>query len=224
MVEIDAQNIKKTYLLGEVKIPALVNVSFQIQSGEFVGILGASGSGKSTLLNLLGGLDRPDSGQIILNGQSFYEINEKEKSRMRNEVFSYIFQSFNLISVLNVRENVMLPLLLRSDLSQDQKIKKVEDVIQAVGLELHITKKPHQLSGGQRQRVAIARALVTGSKIVFADEPTANLDSKTAFQIIDLLIKINKERNVTFIFCTHDEKLVSKLSRKMIIQDGIVID
>jgi putative ABC transport system ATP-binding protein len=222
--QIEIQNIKKTYHLGEHQVSALTDVTLSIETGEFVGILGASGSGKSTLLNLMGGLDQPDSGRVLYNGQSFYELQEKEKSRMRNEVFSYIFQSFNLLPVLTVLENVMLPLLLRSDLSHQQKQEASVSIIQAVGLEKQIKSQPHQLSGGQRQRVAIARALVTGSHIVFADEPTANLDSKTAYQIIDLLINLNQNRKITFVFCTHDEKLVSKLGRKLLIQDGAILE
>lgn len=215
-------NIKKTYLLGQHKIQALKDISFDVAEGEFVGILGASGSGKSTLLNLMGGLDKPDSGHVYFFGRSFYELSDTEKSRMRNEVFSYIFQSFNLISVLNVFDNVMAPLLLKKHISQSEKKKLCTDIISAVGLTDFAKHMPHQLSGGQRQRVAIARSLVSGSKIIFADEPTANLDSKTAFQIIDLLTELNQTRKVTFVFCTHDEKLVSRLKRKIFIQDGVI--
>jgi len=224
MIILKAKNISKSYQLGEHTVHALKKINFEVTDGEFLGIIGVSGSGKSTLLNLLGGLDKPDSGSVEINGIDFFDLCDADKSVIRNKVISYIFQSFHLVSVLNVYDNVMLPLLLRSDLSADQKKKLCTTLITDVGLLPYHHHLPHQLSGGQRQRVAIARALVTGAKIIFADEPTANLDTVTAHQIIDLMLYLNEKWNVTFIFCTHDEKLVSKLKRKLTLQDGECIE
>jgi putative ABC transport system ATP-binding protein len=216
--------IKKTYLLGETKVHALKGINLSIRAGEFTSVIGASGSGKSTLLNLIGCLDNPTSGSLLFEDKEVTRMSENEQCDLRNEKIGYIFQSFNLVPVLDVVENIELPLLVKDKLSKEEKEKRVRDVIKAVGLEEFSHHKPDQLSGGQRQRVAIARALVTKPALVLADEPTANLDSVTAHIILDLMEQLNRESSVTFLFCSHDEKLIRRSSRVVRIQDGVIIE
>ncbi len=216
--------VKKSYKLGQTLVPALRGINLEIHAGEFTSVIGASGSGKSTLLNLAGCLDLPTEGSIQIAGQEVTRMNESQQSDLRNEKIGFIFQSFNLIPVLNVWENVELPLLVKAKLSPDERKSRVESVIKAVGLESFQHHKPDQLSGGQRQRVAIARALVTNPSLVLADEPTANLDSKTAHMILDLMADLNKKQNVTFLFCSHDEKLIGRVGRIVRIQDGVIVE
>ncbi|MFN8790727.1 MAG: ABC transporter ATP-binding protein [Bdellovibrionales bacterium] len=216
--------VQKSYTLGETQVPALRGVDLEIRSGEFTSVIGASGSGKSTLLNLVGCLDRPDAGSIKIDGQEITSMEEAEQCRLRNEKIGFIFQSFNLVPVLNVWENVELPLLVRNVLSESEKKQRVSEVLEAVGLEKYHEHRPDQLSGGQRQRVAIARALVTRPSLVLADEPTANLDSKTAHRILDLMADLNRTRNVTFLFCSHDEKLMGRVGRIVRIEDGVIVE
>ncbi len=219
---LEIKKITKNYKLGEISVPAIQDLSLTVHKGEFTALIGASGSGKTTLLNLIGCLDDVDSGHIFLDGIDINELSENEKSRMRNEKIGFIFQSFNLVSVLNVFENIELPLTIRKDLSTSEKNQKIETALKDVGLFDLRYNRPDQLSGGQRQRVAIARALVTNPTLILADEPTANLDSKTTHMIIDLLIDLNKKRNVTFFFCTHDEKLMERVQRIVKIKDGTI--
>lgn len=215
--------VKKSYKLGETIVPALRGIDLEIRAGEFTSVIGASGSGKSTLLNLVGCLDQPSEGSIKISGQEVTKMNEVEQCDLRNEKIGFIFQSFNLIPVLNIWENVELPLLVKAKLSFEERQKRVSSVIESVGLESFKHHRPDQLSGGQRQRVAIARALVTNPSLVLADEPTANLDSKTAYMILDLMANLNKTQNVTFLFCSHDEKLIGRAGRVVRIQDGVVV-
>jgi putative ABC transport system ATP-binding protein len=217
-------DIKKTYLLGETKVHALKGINLSIRAGEFTSVIGASGSGKSTLLNLIGCLDNPTSGSLLFENKEVTKMSEGQQCDLRNEKIGYIFQSFNLVPVLDVVENIELPLLVKDKLSKDEKEKRVKDVIKAVGLEEFSHHKPDQLSGGQRQRVAIARALVSKPALVLADEPTANLDSVTAHMILDLMEQLNRQNSVTFLFCSHDEKLIRRSSRVVRIQDGIIIE
>lgn len=214
--------VKKSYKLGETIVPALRGIDLEIRAGEFTSVIGASGSGKSTLLNLVGCLDRPDQGSIKIAGTEVTQMTDNEQCRLRNEKIGFIFQSFNLVPVLNVWENIELPLLVNNKRSVEEKRQKVENVIKSVGLEAFQHHRPDQLSGGQRQRVAIARALVTDPSLVLADEPTANLDSKTAHMILDLMADLNKTRHVTFLFCSHDEKLINRVGRVVRIQDGVI--
>ena len=216
--------VKKSYKLGEVSVPALRGIDLTINSGEFTSVIGVSGSGKSTLLNLVGCLDQPTEGSIQISGQEITRMSEIEQCHLRNEKIGFIFQSFNLVPVLSVWENVELPLLVRDKLSLSERQNRVAKVIHAVGLESFKTHRPDQLSGGQRQRVAIARALVTNPSLVLADEPTANLDSKTAHMILDLMADLNKTQNVTFLFCSHDEKLIGRVGRIVRIQDGVIVE
>jgi putative ABC transport system ATP-binding protein len=214
--------VVKTYHLGEVVVKALQSLDLTIHKGEFTALIGKSGSGKSTLLNLVGCIDRPDSGQILFEGIDLCKLTENERSRLRNSKIGFIFQSFNLIPVLNVYENIELPLIIQPEVSSEERRERVLTALKDVGLEEFKFYPPDKLSGGQRQRVAIARALVTHPALVLADEPTANLDSKTAHMILDLLTELNKTKKITFLFCSHDEKLIGRVGRVLTIQDGII--
>lgn len=221
---INISNLKKTYQLGETQVEALKGLSLQLAAGEFTALIGASGSGKSTLLNLIGCLDDADSGEIVIDGVSLGSLNENQKSEFRNLKIGYIFQTFNLVPVLSVFENIELPLVLRTDVSPDERRRRVQKAIDDVELTAFQNHRPDHLSGGQRQRVAIARALVTEPQLILADEPTANLDSKTAHKIIDLLIALNEKRKMTFLFCSHDEKLIGRVGRVIRISDGVIVE
>jgi putative ABC transport system ATP-binding protein len=217
---LEVSHIVKNYQLGETVVPALRDVSLSIQRGEFTGLVGTSGSGKSTFLNMIGCIDYPDAGSIRLEGQELTVLSEDERSDFRNRRIGFIFQSFNLLPVLSVQENVELPLLVNDSVPPKERGERVRQALLDVGLEKFATQRPERLSGGQRQRVAIARALVTNPAFILADEPTANLDSVTAHSIIDLMLKLNAEKGVTFLFSTHDEKLISRVRRLLHMNDG----
>lgn len=219
---VSLRGIEKRYFLGEIEVPALKCIDLEIAQGEFTALIGVSGSGKSTLLNLIGSIDVPDKGQIVFDGQDIAALSENELSDLRNRKIGFIFQAFNLIPVLTAAENVELPLLMQTELTVAQRHERVQTALQDVGILDHQNHLPDRLSGGQRQRVAIARALVTQPKLILADEPTANLDSKTAHKIIDLLLDLNRKKNVTFFFCSHDEKLIGRVGRVLHISDGMV--
>lgn len=219
---VEVKNLYKSYQLGETKIEAIRGLNLQLDEGEFVALIGTSGSGKSTLLNLIGCLDEPDTGEIFIADKNVKDLSENEKSQLRNRQIGYIFQAFNLIPVLNVFENVEMPLVLRTDMTAEARREKVNNALKDVGLEDFHKHLPDKLSGGQRQRVAIARALVTEPALILADEPTANLDSKTTHMIIDLLLEMNQKRKVTFFFCSHDEKLIGRVQKVLRISDGII--
>ncbi len=216
------EGVTKTYRLGETTVPALRGVSLTLNKGEFTAVIGASGSGKSTLLNMIGCIDDPDAGNILVDGIEVTKLDDDAKSRLRNRKIGFIFQSFNLIPVLTVFENVELPLVINSDVTAENRKERVLTALKDVGLEDRVTNLPDQLSGGQRQRVAIARALAGSPDLVLADEPTANLDSKTSSMIIDLMLELNVRRKVTFLFSTHDERLMERVSRMVHIQDGVI--
>jgi putative ABC transport system ATP-binding protein len=217
-------NVHKFYKLGATQVHALKGISFDVQKGAFTTVIGSSGSGKSTLLNLAGTIDGPSSGDVHFQGQNIIHLSENQKSDLRNSQIGFVFQNFNLIPILSVYENVELPLLLRQDISKKNRKKKVAQILDDVGLTEQSIQLPDQLSGGQRQRVAIARALVGEPTLVIADEPTANLDSETTRKITDLLIDLNKKKHVTFLFSTHDEKLIRKVSKVVRIEDGQIVD
>jgi putative ABC transport system ATP-binding protein len=224
MAIVSLKDVKKIYPLGKTKVQALGGVSFEIEKGDFVSIAGPSGSGKSTILNLLGCIDTASSGQVVINGVETSTLNDKQITNLRHEVLGFIFQSFNLIPVLSVYENVEFPLLLGKNSMSKQETKQwISYLIDAVGLAKWATHKPNELSGGQRQRVAIARALATKPSIVMADEPTANLDSVTSEAIIDLMKKMNRELTTTFIFSTHDQDIVNIADHVIRLQDGLVV-
>jgi putative ABC transport system ATP-binding protein len=220
---IKIESLKKSYQFGETKIEALKDINFTISKGEFAAIVGASGSGKSTLLNLIGCIDNFDGGKIIIDNVDVATLSEEELNLFRNSKLGFIFQNFNLISVLSVYENVELPLLIRKDITDEKRAEMVNKAILDVGLKEFKHYFPDKLSGGQRQRVAIARGLAVNPTFILADEPTANLDSHTAHMIIDLLKELNQKNGVTFLFCTHDEKLIGRVDRVIKIQDGIVV-
>jgi putative ABC transport system ATP-binding protein len=216
---IKISGVTRQYILGKTTIDALRGIDLEITKGEFTVVLGPSGSGKSTLLNIIGCLDRPSKGSYILDHEEIAGRDFNSLSEIRNRKIGFIFQSFNLIPVLNVIENVEFPCLLRRD--RDVNLRsKVLQVCDEVGLSAFLHHKPDELSGGQRQRVAIARALITSPSIVLADEPTANLDSKTSNQILDLMVDLNKNHNVTFIFATHDPRVMDRARRTVRIKDG----
>jgi len=215
------ERVEKVYKLDEVLVYALKGIDFSIQKGEFTAIVGPSGSGKTTILHLSALLDRPSSGRILLFGMDSEEISNKEASRIRNKKIGFVFQTFNLIPVLTVYENIEYPALLYpyNKVSRD----RIMELIESVGLKGHENKFPSQLSGGQRQRVAIARALVNNPEIVFADEPTANLDHETGEQIITLMEELNKKYGTTFVFSTHDPKIMRRARRLIRIEDGKIV-
>lgn len=213
------ENVSKTYRLGKTDVKALRDVSLTIDSGDFVSLAGASGSGKTTLLNLVGALDRPTSGRVLLDGQDVSGMSDRARARLRLERAGFIFQTFNLLPVLTVYENMEYPLVLLG-LSKTERERRVKEGLRAVGLEARGKHRPDELSGGQRQRVAIGRALVTQPHIVLADEPTANLDSKTGEEVLNLMTQLNRERQVTFVFASHDPKVIERANRVIRIQDG----
>uniref|UniRef100_UPI00168A6E4A ABC transporter ATP-binding protein n=1 Tax=Treponema zioleckii TaxID=331680 RepID=UPI00168A6E4A len=240
MAIIELKNVNKIYRMEKVQVKAVDNVSFKIEKGEFAAISGPSGSGKSTLLNMIGLIDLPASGSIILEGIDVYNgvklgIDSKvplsldsKLTELRRSHLGFIFQTFNLIPVLDVWENISLPLSLgksvaNETLSVAEKKEWISYLLETVGLTKWKNHKPSELSGGQRQRVAIARALVTKAPIILADEPTANLDSKNGDQILELMKKLNKELNTTFVFSTHDAKIVNISDHVIKIRDGVLI-
>lgn len=221
---IEAKNLKKVYKVGELDLTVINDLSISIKEGEFISLIGPSGSGKSTVLNMLGCLDTPTSGNITINNQDITNLNKTQLANFRGEHIGFIFQSFNLIPVLTVYENIEYPLIMIQNLAESERKIRVEKLLKEVGMFEQKDQTPDKISGGQMQRVAIARALVTNPKIVFADEPTANLDSKTAHMIIDLMKKIQKEHNTTFIFATHDEKIVENVDRLITLIDGNIVE
>lgn len=220
IVELSA--IKKSYQLGQTEVPALRGIDLQIFRGEFTAVVGTSGSGKSTLLNLIGCIDEPDSGSIRFDGQEVQDLSDEQRTSLRNRKIGFIFQSFNLVPVLNVYENVELPLLINRDVPAKERHKRIMDALSDVGLADFHHHLPDQLSGGQRQRVAIARALAGQPDLVLADEPTANLDSDNSHKIIELMQDLNARRKITFLFSTHDERLMNRVKRIVKIRDGVI--
>lgn len=216
------ENVCKTYNLGKTVVEALKEVSIEIDKGEFLSIVGPSGSGKTTMLNLLGCMDVPTSGKVFLNGQDISSLNDKQATKLRLRTIGFIFQSFNLIPVLTVYENIELPMILQKQLKKDYT-KKITDILDEVGLTKYASHRPDELSGGQRQRVAIARALICDPQIILADEPTANLDSETGTSILEMMKKINRGHQTTFIFSTHDPMVMNYASRKVILKDGKIL-
>jgi len=214
----------KDYHLGDVLVPALRGVDLEVGEGEFLSVAGPSGSGKTTLLNLIGCVDTATSGVVEVAGSDTAKLSERALTDLRLNTIGFIFQSFNLVSVLSVLQNVELPLLLQHRLNGSQRRERVERLLKQVGLEGYGAHRPSELSGGQRQRVAIARALVTGPKLVLADEPTANLDSVTGENILALMRELNRTELTTFIFSTHDAKVMAHATTIVRLADGKVIE
>lgn len=219
MAIIEFKGVFKSYQLGHVEVPALHDVTFHINSKEFACIMGPSGSGKTTLLNLIGLIDEPSKGQIILQGKQTQHLSYSEGARLRRQFLGFIFQSFNLFPVLNTFENVEYPLLFHS-LSKGEMTQRVWSLLEELGLEGVAKHRPDELSGGQRQRVAIARALVTHPLLVLADEPTANLDSQTAETVMSAMQRMHQTHQTTFIFSTHDPRVMKHASRILDLKDG----
>jgi putative ABC transport system ATP-binding protein len=222
---IELRGVKKEYDLGKTKVVALRGVDLGVSAGEFTVVTGPSGSGKTTLLNIIGCLDRASAGTYLLDGEDVTGRDFDALADVRNRKIGFIFQSFNLIPVLDVAENIEFPCAVRRPPEAPKALRaRVEQLAKEVGLADYLHHKPDELSGGQRQRVAIARALITEPKLVLADEPTANLDSQTSAQIIDLMLRLNREKGVTFLFSTHDPRVVSHARRALQIEDGRMVD
>jgi putative ABC transport system ATP-binding protein len=215
-----AQNISKTYVTGETRVDALRGLDFEIEQATFVSFVGPSGSGKTTLLNLIGCLDKPNSGELKIADTDVIRLDKRSASKFRGNNIGFIFQDFNLIPVLTVYENIEYPLLMVQSVPPKERNKRVLALLEAVGMAEQRGKYPDQISGGQKQRVAVARALITNPKLVLADEPTANLDHKTAYRIIDIMQKMKDEFETTFIFSTHDPKIVKEAEIIYTLEDG----
>jgi putative ABC transport system ATP-binding protein len=221
---VSLSDVVKTYRLGTVEVPALRGVSLDVHTGDFISIAGPSGSGKTTLLNLIGCVDTATSGTVLVDGNDTRHLSDRRLTDLRLNTLGFIFQSFNLVSVLSVFQNVEFPLLLQRKLSKSQRRDRVMSLLEQVGLASHVNHRPNELSGGQRQRVAVARALVTQPQIVLADEPTANLDSVTGNNIIDLMKELNEKNGTTFIFSTHDAKVMSHANAVIKLADGRIVE
>jgi putative ABC transport system ATP-binding protein len=217
---IEARDLQKIYIMGAVEVQALRGVSFSIRRGEIVSIMGPSGSGKSTLMNTLGCLDRPSSGEYLLDGESVATLNDDQLADIRNRKVGFVFQSFNLLSRQTAITNVELP--LRYSGRTDGRRERAIEALKAVGLEDRMTHRPYELSGGQQQRVAIARAIVNNPAIIMADEPTGNLDSKVGKEIMNLLLNLNKESGTTLIIVTHDPAIAEQTQRVIRLRDGLL--
>jgi putative ABC transport system ATP-binding protein len=220
---VTVKSVSKDYMLGKTVVPALRDVSLEIERGEFLSIAGPSGSGKTTLLNLVGCVDTPTAGAVLVGGKDTSKLSERALTDLRLHTIGFIFQSFNLVQVLSVFQNVEFPLLLQGGLGRKERQARVLGLLEAVGLGTHARHRPSELSGGQRQRVAVARALFTRPALVLADEPTANLDSQTGANIIDLMKEMNRRDGTTFIFSTHDPKVMSHASAIVRIADGRLV-
>lgn len=222
MALVVAQDIYKDYQVGEVSVQALRGLSFAIEPAAFVSFVGPSGSGKTTLLNLIGCLDKPTRGTLMVADTDILSLDRKSSAVFRGKHIGFIFQDFNLIPVLTVYENIEYPLLMVQELPAPERLRRVTTLLEAVGMTEQKDKYPDQISGGQKQRVAVARALVTNPQLVLADEPTANLDSKTAYMVIELMKKMKDEFKTTFIFSTHDQKIVGEAEILYRLEDGLL--
>lgn len=219
MALISVENLSKKYGLKEAEITALDHVSLTVEKGEFLSVMGASGSGKSTLLNLMGGLDTPTEGKVIYGSDNIFDMDDETLSKFRLEKIGFIFQSYNLIPELTVRENILLPSVLANRKESDEKMKEISE---SLGLENRLDHLPQQLSGGQQQRAAIARALMNCPEVLLCDEPTGNLDKKSGEAVMELLKTLNTERGITIIMITHDPALARGTTRTLTISDGVI--
>lgn len=215
-----AKNLTKTFNDGKNQVSVLKGLDFSIAKGEFVSIVGASGSGKSTLLHILGGLDLPTQGEVILKGQAFHLLNETKRGELRNQHMGFVYQFHHLLPEFDAVENVSMPLLMRDNVSVEEARSRATALLDKVGLKHRLTHKPGELSGGERQRVALARALVSNPAVVLADEPTGNLDRNTALGVLDLLKELRDELKMAMLIVTHDEQLAHSADRIMHMQDG----
>ena len=221
MEVVKIENIARVYQVGKMETKALRGVNLSIENGEFTALVGPSGSGKTTLLQMIGCLDQPTSGRVIINGKDVTTLNRNQRADMRRGTIGFIFQFFALIPTLTAYENVEMPLLLNGH-SPNQRRERVMELLKAVDLTDRANNRPDQLSGGQQQRVAVARALASKPTLILADEPTANLDTVNGKQVMDIMQRLNKETGVTFIFATHDPRVISYASRVVTLQDGLI--
>lgn len=219
---IETNNLIKIYQQGDIEVNALNDVSINFQQGEFTAIVGPSGSGKTTFLNSIGGLDTPTSGKVVINDTDITNLKSNELIDFRLRNIGFVFQAYNLIPVLTAKENVEFIMLMQGDSASDRK-SRAEELLNAVGLSDQINRRPGQLSGGQQQRVAVARALASKPKFVLADEPTANLDSTSTSNLLDIMHRLNKEENMTFIFSTHDQRVIDRAKRIITLEDGKIL-
>ncbi len=222
MKVIEIKDLYKIYNSTEVKVKAVNGVTIDFEEGEFAAVVGPSGSGKTTFLNMLGGLDRPTSGEVKIAGEKIWDLKSKKLIDFRLHNIGFVFQAYNLIPVLTAKENVEFIMHLQGQSKHDRDAR-TKELLQAVGLGDRMNSRPNKLSGGQQQRVAVARALASKPKFILADEPTANLDSKSTENLLDMMEKLNKEENITFIFSTHDQRVVNKARRVVTLDDGKVI-
>jgi ABC-type lipoprotein export system ATPase subunit len=220
MYLIELRDITKTYHLGEIDVPVLKGVSLDVARGEFVALMGASGSGKSTLMNILGCLDRPSSGSYKLDGEEASHLSSDQRARVRNGKIGFVFQSFNLLSRTTALENVMMPLSYSPQITEKEAKKRAQELLKRVGLDDRMDHYPSQLSGGQQQRVAIARSLINHPPLLFADEPTGNLDSRTSKEVLEMFQRLNDEEGLTIIIVTHDPGVGSVAKRTIRMRDG----
>lgn len=222
MSVIQTQNLKRLYQDGDNIIHAVDGVNLKVEAGEFAALVGPSGSGKTTLLNLIGGLDTPSEGSVIVDQKPIHQLSDKALINFRLRHIGFVFQAYNLIPVLSAQENVEFIMLLQG---QDDKTRKAraQELLKAVGLEAQMHKRPTELSGGQQQRVAVARALASKPSFVLADEPTANLDSKSTEDLLDIMARLNEEEGVTFLFSTHDQRVIDRAKRLIYMEDGAII-
>ncbi|MBI5842470.1 MAG: ABC transporter ATP-binding protein [Chloroflexi bacterium] len=214
-------DVTRIYRIGEVETRALNGITMTIESGEFTSLVGPSGSGKTTLLQLIGCLDRPTSGQVVINGKETTNLNRNQRADLRKGTIGFVFQFFALIPTLTAYENVEMPLLLNGK-SPSERRKRVMELLEAVDITNHAHHRPDQLSGGQQQRVAVARALSTNPKMILADEPTANLDTENGEQVMEIMKKLNKETGTTFVFATHDPRVIKHATRVVTLHDGLI--
>jgi len=219
---VELKDVWKTYRDGKIAVTALRGVSLVVDKGEFLAIAGPSGSGKTTLLNIIGGIDRPDSGVVRVNGKNLNDMSKSELAEMRLHRVGFVFQAYNLIPVLSAEENVEYVMLLQGVSSEERK-ERARRILDEVGLKGMYGRRPSELSGGQQQRVAVARAIVSNPAIVLADEPTANLDSATGRELLTLMKEMNEKKEVTFIFSTHDEMVMEFARRLVLIRDGVIV-
>lgn len=222
MKVIQTTNVKKTYNPNTIPVHALKGVDLEIEQGEFTAIVGPSGSGKTTLLNIIGGLDRPSEGKIEIGGQDISKLSDNQLIDFRKDNIGFVFQAYNLIPVLTAKENVEFVMLLQNR-SQVERDQRVNELLTAVGLSDKMDKRPSQLSGGQQQRVAVARALAPKPTFILADEPTANLDSASTNNLLDIMADLNKKENITFVFSTHDQRVIDRARRIVTLDDGVII-
>ncbi|MFB6258111.1 MAG: ABC transporter ATP-binding protein [Flavobacteriales bacterium] len=222
MAVIRTEGVTKVYAETKVKVHALNGVDLEIEEGEFSSLVGPSGSGKTTLLNVIGGLDEPSEGKVQVGGTEITGLSENQLIDLRLYHIGFVFQSFNLIPVLTAKENVEFITLMQKWKKKDREERALE-LLKAVGLEDRVNNKPNELSGGQQQRVAVARALASKPEFVLADEPTANLDSKSSTELLDIMAKLNREEGITFIFSTHDQRVIDRARRVVTLQDGRVV-